>query len=121
MGSSAEMRVNGQDFIAEKAENHPDWPYLEGPSGGVPMRFRALLPLTCLPLALAAPMAAPAHGSGDRLNDLAFVNRLTWGETAQGDTLNGRSRAAWLEDQLHPGNDDGLPPQIQAAIAGMEI
>jgi uncharacterized protein (DUF1800 family) len=85
------------------------------------MRFRALLPLTCLPVALAAPMAAPAHGTGDRLNDLAFVNRLTWGETAQGDTLNGRSRAAWLEEQLHPGNDDGLPPQIQAAIAGMEI
>ncbi len=90
------------------------------------MRFRALLPITLLPLALAASAASPALGGDSRDDDLApsnlaYVNRLTWGETAQGDTLSGKSREAWLNAQLHPGNDDGLPPQVAAAIAGMEI
>ncbi|HET7084832.1 MAG TPA: DUF1800 domain-containing protein [Rhizomicrobium sp.] len=80
------------------------------------MRFRAFLSMTLM--ALAVPAVA---GADDRQNDLAFVNRLTWGETAQGNTLNGKSRAAWLEEQLHPGADDGLPPEVQAAIARMEI
>src|SRR5258707_2809172 len=86
------------------------------------MRFRARLLMTLMPMALAALAAGRADGrSNDTHNDLAFVNRLTWGETAQGDTLGGKSREAWLEQQLHPGADDGLPPQVQAAIAAMEI
>jgi len=88
------------------------------------MRIRPLLPMTVIPVVLAALAAEPAVAA-DRpskpATDLAFVNRLTWGETAQGDTLNGKSRQAWLEQQLHPGSDDGLPPQVQAAIGGMEI
>ena len=80
--------------------------------------------MTVIPVVLAALAAEPAVAA-DRpskpATDLAFVNRLTWGETAQGDTLNGKSRQAWLEQQLHPGSDDGLPPQVQAAIGGMEI
>src|SRR5690348_11332760 len=81
------------------------------------MRFRTFLPIT-----IAALAAAPAL-AGDRVqqDNLAFVNRLTWGETAQGDSLNGKSREAWLEQQLHPSGDDGLPPEVQAIIAGMEI
>jgi uncharacterized protein (DUF1800 family) len=79
------------------------------------MRFRTVLPLT-----IAALAAAPA-GAGEQQNDLAFVNRLSWGETAQGDTLNGKSRQAWLEEQLHPGADDGLPQQVVSMISGMEI
>jgi uncharacterized protein (DUF1800 family) len=84
--------------------------------------------MTFIPVVLAGFAAGPAvaanaaaDGQSDPTSNLAFVNRLTWGETAQGDTLNGRSRQAWLEQQLHPGTDDGLPPQIQAAIAAMEI
>src|SRR5262249_55421905 len=96
-----------------------------GVSGVTAMRFRAVLPMARLFLGLAALAMGPAQAdrAGDRLNqtDLAFVNRLTWGETAAGDTLNGKSRAAWLEQQLHPGDDDGLPPGVKAAIAGMEI
>ena len=74
-------------------------------------------------ITLTALAFAPAWGgrSNDRHDDLAFVNRLTWGETAEGNTLQGMSRAAWLDRQLHPGSDDGLPPQVAAAIAGMEI
>src|SRR5689334_6224977 len=72
-----------------------------------------LVPLAFNPAAVAAPSASAA--------DLALVNRLSWGETAQGDTMGGLSRQAWLQAQLHPSNDDGLPPQVQAMIAGMEI
>jgi uncharacterized protein (DUF1800 family) len=69
-----------------------------------------------LPLLVALTLwAAPALAG-----DLALVNRLSWGETAQGDTLNGLSARAWLEQQLHPGND-GLPPQVQAQIDALEI
>ena len=85
------------------------------------MRFRVFLPMTLLPLALAASAAGLGGKVDDRPNDLAFVNRLSWGETAQGDTLGGKSREAWLQEQLHPGTDDGLPPEVQAAIAAMEI
>jgi uncharacterized protein (DUF1800 family) len=66
-------------------------------------------------LAVLATLASPALA-----DDLALVNRLSWGETAQGTTLNGQSAHAWLEQQLHPG-DDGLPPQVQAQIDALEI
>ena len=72
-----------------------------------------LAPLTLASAATAAPSAARGG--------LALVNRLSWGETAQGDTLHGLSPRAWLEGQLHPSADDGLPPNVQAMIAGMEI
>ena len=92
------------------------------------MRFRALLPMTLA--GLAALAAGPADSQtnsrmGDRSNDpgsdLAFVNRLTWGETAQDATLKGKSRESWLNEQLHPGPDDRLPPAVQAMIASLEI
>jgi uncharacterized protein (DUF1800 family) len=75
------------------------------------MRFRALLPFV-----LATLATPPAFG-----DDLALVNRLSWGETAEADTLHGLSARAWLEQQLHPGGDDGLPPEIQSVIANLEI
>ncbi len=62
----------------------------------------ALLALATLP-ALAAP-------------DQALVNRLSWGVT--GVQPPGRG---WLEAQLHPSDDDGLPPQVQAQIAALDI
>ena len=72
-----------------------------------------LAPLTLASAATAAPSAAPGG--------LALVNRLSWGETAQGDTMGGLSREAWLRAQLHPSPDDGMPREVQAMIAGMEI
>ena len=54
-------------------------------------------------------------------DDLLLVNRLSWGETADGATLGGQSAGAWLQQQLHPSADDGLPPQVQAQIDAMEI
>jgi uncharacterized protein (DUF1800 family) len=75
-------------------------------------RVFALALLACISLPLAA-FAAPS--------DLALVNRLSWGETTQGDTLNGESAQAWLAQQLHPSDDDGLPPAVKAQIDAMEI
>src|SRR5471030_1807880 len=66
---------------------------------------------------LALFSASPALAA----SDLALINRLSWGETGQGDTLGGQSAQAWLEQQLHPSSDDGLPPQVQAQIDAMEI
>jgi uncharacterized protein (DUF1800 family) len=66
-------------------------------------------------LLVLSALTSPALG-----DDLALVNRLSWGETAEGTTLNGLSPHAWLEQQLHPG-DDGLPPEVQARINSMEI
>src|ERR1700733_13241227 len=81
------------------------------------MRKHAFLPLLLAPslFALCVPVAASPS------DDLLLVNRLSWGETAQGDTLGGQSAQAWLEQQLHPTADDGLPPEVQARIAAMDI
>ena len=66
---------------------------------------------------LATPLAASATPA----DDLLLVNRLSWGETAEGATLGGQSAQAWLAGQLRPSADDGLPPQVQAQIDAMEI
>ena len=82
------------------------------------MKLRSALLAVLLPLSAIPALAAPSTPQSD---DLALVNRLSWGETAQGDTLGGLPAKAWLERQLHPGADDGLPSQVQAMIAGLEI
>ena len=89
---------------------------LEGPSSvadTMKPRVRLLILLASVSLPPAA-LATPA-------TDLALVNRLSWGETAQGDTLGGESAGTWLQQQLHPSDDDGLPPQVAAQIDAMEI
>lgn len=91
----------------------------EGPSGVLVtmMRTRIGFLLIMAPWLLGlAPLASAAPS-----DDLLLVNRLSWGETAQGDTLGDQSAAAWLQQQLHPSSDDGLPPQVQAQIDAMEI
>jgi uncharacterized protein (DUF1800 family) len=52
----------------------------------------------------------------------AIANRLTWGvarTATPGPEAPGTAR--WIEQQLHPGPDTGLPPAVQAQIAGFEI
>jgi uncharacterized protein (DUF1800 family) len=68
--------------------------------------------------AFMALAALPAFSAPD---DLALANRLTWGQTANGQALDGQSARRWLQSQLHPSDDDGLPPQVQAQIAALEI
>jgi uncharacterized protein (DUF1800 family) len=79
-----------------------------------PPRLAVLIPL--LSFAGFSPAAAISSGA-----DLALVNRLSWGETVQGDSLAGLSAKDWLRAQLHPSADDGLPPEVAARIAALDI
>lgn len=55
-------------------------------------------------------------------HDLAVLNRLSWGVTpALADEAGREGMAAYIAGQLHPGKDDGLPPEIAARIAALHI
>jgi uncharacterized protein (DUF1800 family) len=54
--------------------------------------------------------------------DMAVLNRVSWGlQTADAQTLRREGLSAWLDRQLHPSTDDGLPSDAQNQIAAMEI
>jgi uncharacterized protein (DUF1800 family) len=74
--------------------------------------LRRLLPGLCL---LAATSALAADTTA-RPPELALADRIGWGGGAPV-----RDLARYLQDQLHPAADDGLPPAIQAKIDAMAI
>src|ERR1700743_3643323 len=50
-------------------------------------------------------------------SDIAVLNRVSWGaETADAQVLAGEGLQTWLEQQLNPSADDGLPPDAAAQI-----
>ncbi len=54
--------------------------------------------------------------------DIAVLNRLSWGaETSDAQLLRREGLQTWLNRQLNPSADDGLPGDAQAQIAAMEI
>lgn len=54
--------------------------------------------------------------------DMAVLNRLSWGaETSDAQLLQREGLAAWIDSQLRPGAEDGLPADAQAQIAALEI
>ncbi len=54
--------------------------------------------------------------------DIAVLNRLSWGaETSDAQLLRREGLQTWLNRQLSPSLDDGLPGDAQAQIAAMEI
>ena len=68
-------------------------------------------------MAAAAPMMAAAQPSLTP-HDLMLLNRVTWGATpADAAEMQKLGPRRWLERQLHPSNDDGLPQGVQAVIA----
>jgi uncharacterized protein (DUF1800 family) len=53
---------------------------------------------------------------------LPVLNRVTWGAcTSAWREAKAQGMARYLDAQLHPGPDDGLPPTIAAQIAGFAI
>ena len=98
-----------------------------------PACFTAVLLLTaCAPGRYAPPMPAPPpqfHAvteSSAALDtsptDIAVLNRLSWGaETSDAQLLKREGLVTWLNRQLNPGPNDGLPGDAQAQIAAMEI
>ena len=86
-----------------------------------------LLGAACAPLAppprpvfhAVAETAAPLDTAP---SDIAFLNRVSWGAgTADAQILAGESLQTWLDAQLTPSADDGLPADAAAQIAAMEI
>ena len=68
-------------------------------------------------MAAAAPMMAAAQPSLTP-HDLMLLNRVTWGATpADAAEMQKLGPRRWLERQLHPSKDDGLPQGVQAVIA----
>lgn len=66
-------------------------------------------------------MESPAALDTSRA-DLAILNRLSWGaETSDAQLLQREGLQAWLDRQLDPPSDDGLPADARAQIAAMEI
>ncbi len=72
---------------------------------------------------LAAAAALPSlAGAETNLTprDLMLLNRVTWGATpADAAEMQRLGPRRWLEAQLHPSGDDGLPPTVQAVIADL--
>lgn len=105
------------------------------------MRAAALAPLTSGLVACATPrrpisytdlgedravrLARPAVAGGTRsgvIPDLALANRITWG--AQASTLSAireLGQARWLQEQLHPEGEEGLPAEVRTRIDAMPI
>jgi uncharacterized protein (DUF1800 family) len=69
-------------------------------------------------------LAAPAQAGQPQVNadDLALLNRVTWGADAtSAAALAALGRDRWLDRQLHPPKDGALPPEVQGAIDAMQI
>ena len=81
-------------------------------------KFRKrFLAMPALLLAASTASAAPVDPT-----TLAVVNRASWGAQAMDvQTLADQGLSAWLDTQLHPSDDDGLPQAIRDQIAAMEI
>ena len=71
---------------------------------------------------MQAPAGKGAAGHGLDARDLAVLDRLSWGATpALADAAAREGMAGFIGRQLHPGKDDGLPPEIAARIAALRI
>jgi uncharacterized protein (DUF1800 family) len=71
----------------------------------------------------SAPLRAqPAPQIAITPSALGTLDRLTWGaQTRDAEALQDQGLTAWLDQQLHPSADDGLPKVVADQIAAMEI
>src|SRR5580692_4770530 len=85
--------------------------------------------VACAPSAPSAPPAphyTPVAESTAPLDtnpsDIAMLSRVSWGAgTSSAQTLAAEGLDRYLQGQLHPSADDGLPQDAQAEIAAMDI
>jgi uncharacterized protein (DUF1800 family) len=80
----------------------------------------------CAPTAPPAPHYTPVAESTAPLDtnpsDIATLNRVSWGaDTSSAQMLAPEGLERYLQGQLHPSVDDGLPKDAQAEIATMDI
>ena len=94
----------------------PEFPTLERLDTMRKFRLR-YLGVPALLLAASTAAAAPDDPAA-----LAVVNRAGWGAQAVDvQLLADQGLSAWLDRQLHPSDDDGLPQAVKDQIAAMEI
>ena len=71
------------------------------------------------------PEGLPPGGSADRLaraDTARLLDRVTWGASVSSERrLAQRGPAAFIQEQLHPGAEAALPPEIAARIESMRI
>jgi uncharacterized protein (DUF1800 family) len=68
------------------------------------------------------PVAETAAPLDTRADDIAVLNRISWGaNTPSAQMLEAAGLDAYLQSQLHPGADDGLPQEAQVQIDAMDI
>jgi uncharacterized protein (DUF1800 family) len=71
---------------------------------------------------VALGIAGGARAADLSATDLALLNRVTWGATeSSAAALRRLGAERWLDEQLHPPQDDHLPPQVQARIDALPI
>jgi uncharacterized protein (DUF1800 family) len=80
----------------------------------------------CAPTPLPPPSFHVVNESAASLDtkplDMAVLNRVSWGaNTADSQALASIGLARYLDRQLSPSDDDGLPADAKAQIAAMEI
>ncbi len=80
----------------------------------------------CAPTPRPAAHYVPAPEAATPLDtkpgDIAVLNRVSWGaDTASAQMLAGEGLDKYLQSELHPSADDGLPQEAQIEIAAMDI
>ncbi len=74
------------------------------------------------PLPHYMPVAESAAPLDTNPSDIAVLNRVSWGAgTSSAQTLGAEGLDGYLQSQLHPSADDGLPKEAQIQIAAMDI
>jgi uncharacterized protein (DUF1800 family) len=83
--------------------------------------MRQRLPAAMLILLVAAGQAAAAP-KPLTAQDIALINRVTWGASgASAAQYAALGQERWLERQLHPAPGDALPPAVQSQIDALPI
>ena len=87
-----------------------------------PRRLAGAVVVGLLAGCAAQPLPAPPAAGTSSQQEIAVANRVTWGiNGAVARELSLQGLARWLDGQLSPGDDDGLPPEIASRIASLRI
>ncbi len=87
-----------------------------------PKASRGWLPALCVALTLATTTVGAVAASAGELgpNDLALLDRLTWGVNgSSAEHLRALGTERWLQEQLHPAVNAALPEAAKAQIEAM--
>jgi uncharacterized protein (DUF1800 family) len=82
--------------------------------------FRRWLPCAAATLAAGFLGVAASHAGELNPHDLALLDRLTWGINASSaEHLRAVGSERWLQEQLHPAANAGLPDAVKTQIEAM--